>query len=98
MGDKRYKVNCWEYLKCGREPGGTAVDTLGVCPVPIARELHSINEGRNGGRVCWSVQGTDCHGSTKSNCSAHFCILCPFFKKVKAEQEQEGEFQLIPLQ
>lgn len=26
------RTNCWEYFKCGREPGGSKVDELGVCP------------------------------------------------------------------
>ncbi|MBW1827057.1 MAG: hypothetical protein JRI78_08720 [Deltaproteobacteria bacterium] len=25
------KVNCWEFMECGREPGGEFVDELGVC-------------------------------------------------------------------
>ena len=26
------RLNCWEVKKCGREPGGKSVATLGVCP------------------------------------------------------------------
>ena len=25
-------MNCWEYMKCGREKGGEKADELGVCP------------------------------------------------------------------
>jgi len=29
------KVNCWEFKKCEREPGGNRVDEEGECPAPM---------------------------------------------------------------
>jgi len=31
--------NCWEYKKCGREPGGIKVHELGVCPATVEEGL-----------------------------------------------------------
>jgi len=31
MRDKDKKKNCWEFMKCGREPGGVNAIELGVC-------------------------------------------------------------------
>ncbi len=96
MGEKSCTQNCWEYLKCGREPGGIAAEREGVCPAAISQDLDSVNGGRNGGRICWAVSGTNCQESTRGKCNARFCILCPFFNKVKKEQEKAGEFHLLP--
>jgi len=31
-GNHPGKLNCWEFKKCGRQPGGPKVAELGVCP------------------------------------------------------------------
>ncbi len=41
------KQNCWEYNNCGREPEGTKVHKLGVCPAVNIPSLNGINGGKN---------------------------------------------------
>jgi hypothetical protein len=86
--------NCWEHYRCGREPGGSKVDELGVCPAATAEVLDGINRGRNGGRCCWQVAGTLCEGRAQGTFAqkALSCLLCDFFRKVR-EEEGEG-FQM----
>jgi len=41
------RKNCWEVLKCGREPGGYRVSEAGVCPTyiePNSTVLRNSNE------------------------------------------------------
>ncbi len=85
------KLNCWEYIKCGREPGGANVDKLGVCKAPLTTRLHKVNGGINGGRICWIIAGT--YGAYKSkfvDCTeAHkisSCLECEFHQKVLEEE------------
>ena len=53
-------MNCWEFKKCGREPGGAKVAELGECPAASYRILDGQNHGTNGGRMCWLVDKTLC--------------------------------------
>ena len=43
------KLNCWEFMKCGREGEGNMVEQLGVCPA------FPYN-----GQSCANVVGTFC--------------------------------------
>jgi len=43
------KMNCWEFNKCGREPGGDNVSEYGICPAARDTSLdgiqgHSVKE------------------------------------------------------
>ena len=49
------KQNCWEFKKCGREPGGVKTAELGVCPAATTEKANGLNSGRNGGRACWAI-------------------------------------------
>ncbi len=84
------KENCWEYMQCGREPGGKNVAKRGLCPAATSEEYDGVNNGLNGGRFCWKISGTMCFDSIKGSCAPEItsCLLCPFFKKVK---EEEGD-------
>ncbi|MFP4054542.1 MAG: two-CW domain-containing protein, partial [Phycisphaerae bacterium] len=31
-------INCWEFLHCGRQPGGSNVSEFGHCPASVAEE------------------------------------------------------------
>ncbi len=85
------KLNCWEFKKCGREPGGVKVAELGICPASVAREYHGTNGGKNGGRICWFVTGTFCGGKVQGTFAQKrlSCLSCEFLQKVKAEEAQE---------
>jgi hypothetical protein len=39
------RLNCWEFKKCGREPGGHKVEELGVCPATTDKEFNGVNKG-----------------------------------------------------
>lgn len=78
------KKNCWEYFHCGREPGGKRVDQLGVCPATIDEQLDGINDGKAGGRACWTVEDTLCSGILEKKFLK--CTQCDFFKKVSEEE------------
>lgn len=82
------KTNCWEFMKCGREPGGSRADELGVCPAAAAAEFDGINQGLNGGRICWAIPRTICNGSFHGTFTLKLmtCVKCPFFQQVKMEE------------
>ena len=52
------RQNCWEYMKCGRQPGGDKVVDLGVCPAAEDNSYDGLNRGKNAGRFCWAGAGT----------------------------------------
>ncbi|HHL40708.1 MAG TPA: hypothetical protein ENJ37_09400 [Deltaproteobacteria bacterium] len=90
------RQNCWEFKKCGREPGGAKVAELGVCPAATEKRAQGLNSGANGGRICWAVTGTFCGGEVQGSFAQKeaSCMACDFFKRVKAE-EGLANFQLM---
>lgn len=83
------KPNCWDFMKCGRQPGGEKVAESGVCPAAVDGGLDGINGGTNGGRSCWAVAGTACFGKVQGTFAAKFgdCMDCEFFWTVASEEE-----------
>lgn len=88
------KVNCWDYMGCGRELSGPKVKELGVCPVVRYTAFHKVNGGYNGGRYCWAVVGTFPKGEIQCPLAEELkdCRKCDFFQLVK--QEQGDQFVL----
>ncbi len=82
------KMNCWEFKKCGREPGGSKVAELGVCPVSTEQGANGIHNGRNGGRCCWVVTGSLCKGEIQGSYAQKFgqCHKCDFYDIVRKEE------------
>ncbi len=82
------RQNCWEYMKCGRQPGGVKASELGVCPAADDRSYDGINSGKNAGRFCWAVAGTFCGGKVQGTFAdkRESCLSCGFFNKVRAEE------------
>jgi hypothetical protein len=82
------KLNCWEHMKCGREPGGTQAKKLGVCQAASYRSINGVNGGINGGRLCWAIVGiysfTDTKGLLFQN--NYHCYDCDFHRRVLAEE------------
>ena len=76
------KQNCWEYMKCGREPSGEKVSELGICRAAADEFFHGMNGGKNGGRVCFSVAGTFSKNVAQCSCLDKIasCKDCSFFK------------------
>lgn len=89
------KINCWEYKKCGREPGGAKVGKLGICPASASSDHNEINGGKNCGRICWAVAGTFCDGKIQGEFAEKqvTCMECDFFKQVL--KEEGGDFHLL---
>ena len=54
------KQNCWEFKKCGREPGGGNILKEGVCPAATFELADGFCGGKNGGRACAYIIGTLC--------------------------------------
>ena len=86
--DEDIKLNCWEFMRCGREPGGLHAEELGVCPVTIEVSANGLNGGVNGGRVCWVIEDNCCQnvlakiGRRKKSS----CMRCEFHDRVKSEE------------
>jgi len=82
------KKNCWEFMACGREPGGANVANLGVCPAATELRLNGAHEGKNGGRVCWMVAGTLCEKQVQGLFASKrtSCRDCPFYLQVRKEE------------
>jgi len=82
------KKNCWEFKKCGREPGGEKVRELGVCPAATEQRMDGVHGGKNAGRCCWVVAGTLCGGQVQGTFAKKFqnCQECEFYKLVKEEE------------
>jgi len=81
-------LNCWEFKKCGREPGGAKTSELGKCPSASETRVDGINNGKNGGRVCWAIAGTLCGGKVQGSYAQKFlnCMECEFYKSVVHEE------------
>lgn len=81
------KLNCWEFKKCGREPGGARND-LGVCAAAVQAELNGTHGGWHAGRACWVVAGTLCGGQPQGTFAQkyHRCEKCDFYQMVKKEE------------
>lgn len=81
-------LNCWEFMHCGREPGGAKVEELGTCPATVDSEVHGIYHGINGGRVCFAVLGTLCGGEIQGDFAAKWaeCSQCDFYQIVAKEE------------
>jgi eukaryotic-like serine/threonine-protein kinase len=86
---REHKPNCWEFKKCGREQNGRNVQEMGVCPAALDDSFDDINNGTNGGRICWAVAGTFCEGKKQGTFQAkrQSCVKCDFFSLVT---HQEG--------
>jgi hypothetical protein len=86
--DNKAKINCWEFKKCGRQPGGAHIHDLGVCPAAVEERLDGTHGGKNGGRSCWVMAGTLCKGEIQGTFAQKYknCEICDFYKKVKGEE------------
>lgn len=89
-------TNCWDFHRCGRQPGGAKEKEIGVCPVTTAKAFDGMHAGKNGGRVCWAISSTLCKGERQGNFAnkAKDCLQCDFYNLVHRE---EGTRHLLPI-
>jgi signal transduction histidine kinase len=66
-------VNCWEYMKCGRDK-----DSSLKCPA-----------FPNFGRICWVVAGTFCEGKIQGTFAQKYedCTRCEFYRAVNSQNK-----------
>ena len=85
------KLNCWEFKKCGRQPGGEHVHDLGICPATEEKRLDGTHEGTNAGRACWVMAGTLCKGEVQGTFARKIanCSICEFYRLVRKEEGKE---------
>jgi hypothetical protein len=83
------KLNCWEYMKCERQHGGSKAGELGICPVTSNKELDGAHGGIAAGRACWAVVGSFCRGRVQGTYAEKLkdCTKCDFMVLVKREEE-----------
>ncbi len=90
------KQNCWEAKNCGREPGGSKVGEMGICPTAIEKRLDGVHSGKNGGRACWVVSGTYCKGEIQGAFNKKYagCMICDFYGKVQSEEHPNAQLSV----
>jgi hypothetical protein len=96
----RRKLNCWEYKKCGRQPGGEKSQEFGVCPAATVEKYDRVHDGKYGGRACWAVAGSLCGGHIQGVYAQKMinCTRCDFYSMVKSEEESGGHgFVITPI-
>jgi len=93
---KEKKLNCWEFMRCGREMGGHNKE-IGVCPTAVAKNLHGTHGGTHAGRACWVVAGTMCGGKAQGSFAQKYrnCEQCTFFQAVKKEEGAKFQLALV---
>jgi hypothetical protein len=93
------KKNCWEVMKCGREPGGKNAGKLGVCPAATEKRLEGVHGGRKAGRACWAVAGTFCDGAVQGTFAQKYrdCSVCEFYRRVRKEEGTRYQTPLVLL-
>ena len=85
------KINCWEFKKCGRQPGGSKSAELGICPASQAKFVNGVHGGKNAGRACWAIVGSLCGGKIQGTYAQKLnnCWRCEFMNLVKKEEDPE---------
>lgn len=83
------RLNCWQFKKCGRGPGGDKVAELGLCPAATETKLDGVNYGDKAGRACWALVGTNCHKNQPINFALHLseCSKCDFYQLVYEQED-----------
>jgi len=84
--------------KCGREPGGVKSAEMGVCPAATSTSTNGVNNGKNGGRICWAIAGTFCGGKVQGDFAQKSvsCMSCEVFKEIKREEGAAGFVLMKP--
>lgn len=86
--------NCWEMIKCGREPGGSKADEFGTCPAAMSNRFDGKNRGIHAGRYCWAINHTLCGDRKQGNWvnKTSECGNCDVFRTVMKEEGDKFDF------
>jgi hypothetical protein len=75
-------------MKCGKGPPENGNGKHCSCPIAAETSANALNEGINGGRICWIIAENCCNGEVK--CSdlhrKYSCFSCEFRYKVTIEE------------
>lgn len=72
-------INCWQFIKCGREED---------CPAPNFERANGFIDGENAGRSCVYIENTICKNENNLSLSEKFrslCSKCDFYNLLKVE-------------
>lgn len=74
-------MNCWEFMKCGREDGGKNALELGICPA-----------FPGDGKTCARVAGTFCGGKVQGTFALKLanCLKCNYYNSEFYNREYSG--------
>ena len=74
-------MNCWDFMKCGRQGGGERAGELGVCP---AYPDH--------GKHCARLAGTLCGGAVQGVFATKLatCLKCDFYRSEHYDKDYTG--------
>ncbi|UCB44498.1 MAG: HAMP domain-containing histidine kinase [Spirochaetota bacterium] len=77
------KMNCWEYLLCDYGP-----TSKNPCSAAVDTTSEGVNNGKNAGRICWTLPDTLCFKKPmgKFDEKRDICFSCEFFQRVKLEE------------
>jgi len=70
--ERKTKLNCWEFKRCGRQLGGLHIHDPGRCPATLEERLDDTHGGVNAGRACWVVAGTFCRDEVQGTFAQKF--------------------------
>ena len=82
------EINCWDYMNCGNGPEGFNSTKSGACPVAKDNKADGLNNGINGGRLCWVIAENSPLDAIKCS-ELHLkssCFSCEFKYKVTAHE------------
>ena len=81
------KLNCWNFMNCGRYPGGPKEHELGICPVTINTDMDGFLDGRAAGRACAYIEGSLCGGNIQGDylSKKKHCEKCHYYKALRGE-------------
>lgn len=67
-------IRCWEYKKCGRQPGGASAGQQGICPGATFVQTE-----------CWLLAGTLCDGEVQGTYAQKYesCIICDYYNRMQ---------------
>ena len=82
------RLNCWEFNACGLGPDDMHSKNGSACLASAEKRTDGVNSGKNGGRACWAIAGTECGGRPECGFARKIdsCQSCLFYLIVMEEE------------